>query len=114
MNKKSHKKRKGIVYSTDPDFNYQYEKKHEEETLPPGEQNLKIWLERKKGGKVTTVVRGFSGSSEKLSELSKILKKKCVTGGTAKNNEVIIQGDWRDKILNILLSEGYNAKKAGG
>jgi translation initiation factor 1 len=111
-----HKKITGnVVYSTDPDFNYEYDDGTTEETLPPGEQNLKVWLDRKqRKGKVVTLIEGFVGDDGDLKTLAKLLKTKCGVGGTAKNGEIIIQGDHREKILEILTKEGYRAKKAGG
>ena len=114
MGKKKKKKFGGnMVYSTNPDFfTDDYE---EEESLAPGEQNLKIWLEKKgRGGKTASVVKGFVGTEEELKRLAGELKSKCGTGGSAKDGEIIIQGDHRDKILNLLKQWGYGAKKAGG
>ena len=106
------KKNSSVVYSTNPDFSFQDD--FQEETLEPSEQNLKVWLVRLKGNKVITAVRGFIGNDEALKELGKMLKSKCGTGGTAKNGEVLIQGDFRDKVLDLLVKAGYKAKKAGG
>lgn len=109
------KKKKQIVYSTKPDFAYRYEEEAEEETLPPSEQNLRIWLDKKaKGGKQATRIKGFVGTADDLKSLAKDLKNLCAVGGSAKDGEIIIQGDWRDKILTYLSSKGYGAKKAGG
>lgn len=107
-------KKKRIVYSTNPDFSYSYEEDREDETLPNQEQDLRIWLDRKGGGKVASIVKGFVGSSDDLKSLAKDLKNLCGVGGTAKNGEILIQGDHRDKILAHLKKEGYGAKKAGG
>ena len=107
-------KKKRIVYSTNPDFSYSYEEDKEDETLPNHEQDLRIWLDRKGGGKVASIVKGFVGSSDDLKALAKDLKNLCGVGGTAKNGEILIQGDHRDKILAKLKKEGYGAKKAGG
>ena len=107
-------KKKRIVYSTNPDFSYSYEEDREDETLPNHEQDLRIWLDRKGGGKVASIVKGFVGSSDDLKSLAKDLKSLCGVGGTAKNGEILIQGDHRDKILAHLKKEGYGAKKAGG
>ena len=116
MAKKFKKIRGDVVYSTDPDFKYEYEGNDDEpETLPPPQQNLKVWLDRKmRKGKVVTLVKGFIGKDGDLANLAKLLKTKCGTGGSAKNGEIIIQGDMRDKVVDILLSDGYKAKKAGG
>ncbi len=104
----------GIVYSTNQDYDYQYGKE-EEETLAPNDQDLRIWLDKKhRGGKVASVVKGFVGSNDDLKDLAKTLKSKCGVGGSAKEGEIIIQGDHREKILKILTESGFKAKKAGG
>ena len=101
-----------IMYSTNPNFNFEYEK--EVETLLPSNQDLKIWLDRKnRGGKVATIIKGFVGNDEALKDLGKILKTKCGVGGSAKEGEIIIQGDFRDKALELLKGMGYKAKKTG-
>jgi len=104
----------GIVYSTDPDYRFQYDTGKEPELLPPASQNLRLWLERKGGGKVATVVKGFVGPDSDLEALGKQLKTLCGTGGGSKDGEIMIQGDHRDKILTWLTARGYKAKKAGG
>ncbi len=108
------KDRLGVVFSTNPDFAYNPAEEAEAVTLDPSKQNLKIWLDRLKGGRVATVVRGFVGSSDDLAELGKELKKSCGVGGTAKDGEIIIQGDHRDRVVELLTKAGYKCKKAGG
>ena len=108
------KERLGVVFSTNPDFQYETDKETKTTTLAPERQNLKIWLDRLKGGRVATVVRGFVGSADDLAELGKELKKSCGVGGTAKDGEIIIQGDHRDRVVELLIKGGYRCKKAGG
>ena len=104
-----------VVYSTNPDFNYETERERDTRTLSAGEQDLRVWLDRKhRGGKQVTLVKGFAGSDEELKKLGSMLKNRCGVGGTAKDGEIMIQGDFRDRIVEILLKEGYKAKKAGG
>ena len=106
--------REGIIYSTNDDFEYEYEGGLEEETLAPSEQNLKVLLDKKsRGGKQVTLVSGFVGTEEDLKALGKMLKSKCGVGGSAKNGEVLIQGDVREKVLQILKNEGYSVKRVG-
>jgi translation initiation factor 1 len=115
MNKKNKKITGDIVYSTNPDFDFEMEQSVTAETLSPGRQNLRVWLDRRqRKGKVVTQITGFAGSEDDLKNLAKFLKTKCGTGGTAKDNEIFIQGDLRDKVIEILIQEGYRAKKAGG
>lgn len=103
-----------VVYSTNQDYEYDYGY-DEEETLSPAEQDLRIWLDKKhRGGKIASVIKGFVGNEDDLKDLARILKSKCGVGGSAKDGEIIIQGDHRDKILKILKDNGYKAKKAGG
>lgn len=113
MSKKSKKKRVDIVYSTNPDYQYQYDEQIEQETLEPSKQKLKVYLDTKarKKGKQATLISGFVGTDEDLKDLGKLLKTKCAVGGSVKEGEILIQGDFRDKIVQILTQEGYQAKK---
>ncbi len=116
MGSKNNRNREGIVYSTNPDFQFAAANDREEtSTLNPSQQDLRVWLDRKqRGGKTVTLVKGFAGRDSDLQDLGKMLKSKCGTGGSVKDREIIIQGDFRDKVLELLLSAGYRAKKAGG
>jgi len=109
------KDRLGIVFSTNPDYEYEKHQEQEEETLSPGKQDLRVMLDRKqRKGKSVTLVTGFVGSTDDLKELGKILKTKCGVGGTVKNGEILIQGDFCQRVLEILKTEGYKAKRSGG
>lgn len=104
----------GLVYSTDPNFK-QPTDHEQDEAISPKQQQLRVWLEKNhRGGKTATVIRNFIGSEEDLEGLCKILKTKLGTGGSAKEGEIIIQGDHRQKIGAILTSLGYGYKLAGG
>lgn len=112
--KNSFKDREGVVYSTNPDFNYFQNIPGLQETLPNSEQNLLVRLDRKgRGGKVVTLVEGFVGSGDDLKELAKMLKNKCGVGGSQKDGEIIIQGDVKDKVFQILKDDNYSVKKSG-
>ncbi len=107
--------RLNVVYSTNPDFNYEYDAEETQETLAPHLQLLYVSIDRKqRGGKEVTFIEGFVGADEDLKELGKILKTKCGVGGTAKDHEIIIQGSFRDKIIDLLTQMGYKTKRKGG
>ena len=109
------KERLGMVYSTNPDFEYTTSAEPEEETLPTDKQPLRVWIDRKhRGGKTVTLVKGFVGSEEDLSTLGRMLKSKCGVGGSAKDGEIIIQGDHRDRVVELLLAAGYTKTKRAG
>ncbi len=109
------KDRLGVVFSTNPDFKFENDSQDEQETLPPGKQNLKVQLDKKKrAGKSVTLVTGFSGTEADLNALGKLLKTKCGVGGTAKDGEILIQGDFVVRVMDILKNEGYKVKRVGG
>lgn len=108
------KKRDGIVFSTDPDYSYQDFENEEEESLEPGAQKIRVIIERKgRGGKEVTLLSGFVGSQDDKEDLTKKLKNYCGTGGSAKEGEVMIQGDHRDKVVKYLLEHGYTNTRRG-
>jgi translation initiation factor 1 len=106
------KARLGVVYSTNPDFQYETAGEEEAQTLPPAKQRLIVGIDRRnRGGKQVTLVSGFMGSADDLKELGRTLKTKLGVGGSAKDGEITIQGDFRDKVVSILQGLGYNAKR---
>jgi len=103
----------GFVFSTNDSF--EFNKQENQETLAPNQQFLEALFSNKgRGGKTVTVITGFIGSEDDLKSLGKLLKTKCGVGGSVKDNEIIIQGNYRDKIMEILKKEGYNVKRVGG
>lgn len=107
----SKKKAIGVVYSTNPDYQYQYDDEPEADTLPPAKQRLRVSLDRHhRGGKTVTLVTGFVGSDDDLQALGKTLKSRCGVGGAAKDGEIIIQGDHLDKVRQFLAADGYNVR----
>jgi len=115
MSKKKKKGRIDIVYSTDPDFEYNYGNE-EAETLPPSRQRLRVHLDRKgRGGKEVSIVRGFAGSADDLKKLGRELKQKCGVGGSVKDGEILVQGNHADRIVELLKALGYgDVKRSGG
>ena len=116
MGKKSKNRRTGVVYSTNNDYKYTYESNQEEETLNEVDQRLYVSLDRKnRKGKDVTLVEGFVGTTEDLNALGKLLKSKCGSGGSAKNGEIIVQGNHVDKVMNLLKQMGFGqVKRKGG
>ncbi len=105
------KNKSGIVYSTNPDFQYQYEQEEAQETLPPSKQNLFVFLDtHQRKGKAVTIIDRFVGTPEDLETLSKTLKTKCGTGGSVKDGQIILQGDFRQKASDLLTQLGYRHK----
>jgi len=109
------KSKKNVVYSTNPNFQFEDDFQEEEETLPPIDQLLYVSIDRKqRKGKDVTLVEGFVGLEDDLKDLGKMLKSKCGVGGTVKDGEILIQGNFKDKVASILELEGYRVKKKGG
>ncbi len=113
MSKK--KNRIGVVYSTNDNYDYNYEENQEQETIDADQQQLRVLIDRKKRrGKEVTLVTGFIGNDDDLKSLGKLLKTKCGVGGSAKDGEILVQGNFRDKIVDLLKAEGYTKTKASG
>ena len=107
------KSRLGVVFSTNPDFKYETETEAQCETLPPSRQHLRVGIDRRnRGGKQVTLLSGFVGTEDDLKELGRTLKVRLGVGGSAKDGEITIQGDFRDKVVAMLQEMGYNAKRA--
>jgi len=107
------KKKKLNVYSTNPNFEYN-EENDENLTIDPSDQLLEVWIDKHRAGKTAIIIKGFIGELSELKALSKKLKTKCGVGGSVKNGEIIIQGNVRDKIMNILSQDGFKYKRVGG
>lgn len=106
------KDRLNIVYSTNPDFQYSTDEKEEIETLPKQQQKLRVSIEKNhRGGKTVTIVKNFIGNDEDLKQLGRLLKTKCGVGGTVKEGEIIVQGEFKEKIIELLKKEGYTQTK---
>ena len=112
IKKNDWKERLNIVYSTNPDFEYSTDEIKENETLPKQQQKLRVSIEKNhRGGKTVTLVKNFIGTSDDMKELGKQLKTKCGVGGSAKDGEILIQGDFKEKVIDILKKEGYTQTK---
>lgn len=115
MAKQKKQQYEGIVYSTDSSFSYEENLESEQDTLPNKQQKLKVLLDRKsRKGKVVTIIDGFIGKDSDFQNLAKLLKQKCGVGGSAKDGEILIQGDFKQKVFDILSTEGYGVKQVGG
>ncbi|MBR6649110.1 MAG: translation initiation factor [Bacteroidaceae bacterium] len=112
MAKNDWKERLNIVYSTNPDFQYSTNEDEQAETLPKQQQKLRVSIEKNhRGGKTVTVVKNFVGNDEDIKELARLLKTRCGVGGSAKDGEILIQGDFKQKVIELLKSEGYTQTK---
>ena len=106
------KERLNIVYSTNPDFQYSTDEMEENETLPKQQQKLRVSIEKNhRGGKTVTLVKNFIGTSDDMKELGKLLKTRCGVGGSTKDGEILIQGEFKEKVIDILKKEGYSQTK---
>jgi len=117
MGKKNKKNRSGIVFSTNPDYEYSYEENNDnqEATMNPAQQKLRVMIDRKKRrGKEVTLVTGFVGREDDLKDLGKFLKTKCGGGGSAKDGEIMVQGNHKDKVIKLLIEKGYSQTKGSG
>ena len=104
-----------VVYSTNPDFNYDMDDDQEQVTLDKNKQNLRVSLDRKnRGGKVVTLITGFVVTENDQKELGKMINSKCGVGGSAKDGEIIVQGDFKQKVIDLLIKEGYTKTKGVG
>ena len=111
---KNKSKRKNVVYSTNPDYQFEYDQE-DQETLAVNQQKLYVSIDRKmRKGKSVTLIEGFVGSADDLKELAKSIKTACGVGGTSKNGEIMIQGEFKDKVVDLLFKLGYNSVKKGG
>lgn len=112
MKKNDWKDRLNIVYSTNPDFQYSTDEKEEIDTLPKQQQKLRVSIEKNhRGGKTVTIVKNFVGSEDDIKELGRLLKTKCGVGGSVKDGEILVQGEFKEKVIEILKKEGYSQTK---
>lgn len=112
MKKNDWKDRLNVVYSTNPNYEYENLNEEEDETLEKQQQKLRVSIEKKgRGGKTVTLITGFIGKEDDLKELGKLLKTKCGVGGSAKDGDIIIQGEFKQRIIDLLKAEGYTQTK---